>query len=181
MNWRKSALGIGISLPILGLLAYGMTLDPRDIPSPLPGREAPEFALPMLDEPDTVRLANLRGEVVVLNFWASWCMECRYEHSDLSLAATMYEPRGVRFFGVLYNDTPANGRAWIQQMGGQTYPALVDAGSRTAVSYGLYGVPETFIIDQNGVVVHKQIGPITLSRLASLLEPLLEGVEEVSS
>jgi cytochrome c biogenesis protein CcmG, thiol:disulfide interchange protein DsbE len=181
MNWRKSALGIGISIPILGLLAYGMTLDPRDIPSPLPGREAPEFALPMLDEPDTVRLANLRGEVVVLNFWASWCMECRYEHSDLSLAATMYEPRGVRFFGVLYNDTPANGRAWIQQMGGQTYPALVDAGSRTAVSYGLYGVPETFIIDQNGVVVHKQIGPITLSRLASLLEPLLEGVEEVSS
>ncbi|HSJ05833.1 MAG TPA: redoxin domain-containing protein [Longimicrobiales bacterium] len=181
MNWRRSALGIGISIPILGLLAYGMTLDPRDIPSPLPGREAPEFALPVLDAPDTVRLADLRGEVVVLNFWASWCMECRYEHSDLSLAATMYEPRGVRFFGVLYNDTPANGRAWIREMGGQTYPALMDAGSRTAVSYGLYGVPETFIIDQNGVVVHKQIGPITLSRLASLLEPLLEGEAEVSS
>lgn len=180
MNWRKSALGIGISVPILALLAYGMTLDPRTLPSPLPGKEAPDFALAMLDAPDTVRLADLRGEVVVLNFWASWCMECRYEHSDLSLAATMYEPRGVRFYGVLYNDTPANGRAWIRDMGGQTYPALLDAGSRTAVSYGLYGVPETFIIDRNGVVVHKQIGPITLSKIAALLEPLLVDADDAA-
>jgi cytochrome c biogenesis protein CcmG, thiol:disulfide interchange protein DsbE len=180
MNWRKSAIGIGISVPILALLAYGMTLDPRSLPSPLPGKPAPDFALAMLDEPDTVRLADLRGEVVVLNFWASWCMECRYEHSDLSLAATMYESRGVRFFGVLYNDTPANGRAWIREMGGQSYPALLDSGSRTAVSYGLYGVPETFIIDRDGIVVHKQIGPITVSKLATLLEPLLADALEAS-
>jgi cytochrome c biogenesis protein CcmG, thiol:disulfide interchange protein DsbE len=181
MNWRKSAIGLGISLPILALLAYGMTLDPRTIPSPLPGKPAPEFALAIMDQPDTVRLADLRGQVVVLNFWASWCMECRWEHSDLSLAATMYEKRGVRFFGVLYNDTPANGRAWIREMGGQTYPALLDEGSRTAVSYGLYGVPETFIVDREGVVVHKQIGPITLARLAEILEPLLQEPQEVAS
>lgn len=181
MNWRKSAVGIAISVPILALLAYGMTLDPRTIPSPLPGREAPDFALAMLDEPDTVRLADLRGSVVVLNFWASWCMECRYEHSDLSVAATIYEPRGVRFYGVLYNDSPANGRAWIREMGGQSYPALIDTGSRTAVSYGLYGVPETFIIDQDGVVVHKQIGPITLAKLTLLIEPLLADPAEASS
>jgi cytochrome c biogenesis protein CcmG, thiol:disulfide interchange protein DsbE len=175
MNWRRSLVGLGVSVPIIALLAYGLTLDPRTIPSTLPGRPAPDFALPVLDQPDTVRLADLRGNVVVLNFWASWCLECRFEHSDLSVAATMYEPRGVRFYGILYNDTPANGRAWIRDMGGQTYPALLDTGSRTAVSYGLYGVPETFIIDRDGTVVHKQIGPITLSRLASLLDPLVAG------
>lgn len=174
MNWKRSAVGIGISIPILALLAYGMTKDPNAIPSPLPGRPAPEFALPVMDEPDTVRLADLRGNVVVLNFWASWCLECRHEHSDLSMAARMFEPHGVRFFGVLYNDTPTNGRAWIREMGGQYYPSLVDEGSRTAVSYGLYGVPETFIIDQNGTVVHKQIGPITMSRLAALIQPLVD-------
>lgn len=181
MNWRRSAIGLGISLPILALLGYGMTLDPRTIPSPLPGKPAPEFALAVLDQPDTVRLSDLRGNVVVLNFWASWCMECRYEHSDLSMAATAYEKRGVRFFGVLYNDTPANGRAWIREMGGQTYPALLDEGARTAVSYGLYGVPETFIIDKEGTVVHKQIGPITMAKLAQLLEPLLQETPEVAS
>jgi cytochrome c biogenesis protein CcmG, thiol:disulfide interchange protein DsbE len=178
MNWRKSAIGVAISLPILALLGYGMTLDPRTIDSPLPGRPAPEFTLPTLDDPDTVvSLAELRGKVVVLNFWASWCMECRWEHGDLSLASDIYAPRGVRFFGVMYNDTPANGKAWIREMGGQTYPALIDAGSRIAVSYGLYGVPETFIIDQDGVVVHKQIGPITLNRLREIIEPLLQDRE----
>jgi cytochrome c biogenesis protein CcmG, thiol:disulfide interchange protein DsbE len=174
MNWKRSAMGVAISAPILALLAFGMTKDPNSIPSPLPGRAAPEFALPVMDQADTVRLADLRGSVVVLNFWASWCLECRHEHSDLSYAARMFEPHGVKFFGVLYNDTPANGRAWIREMGGQDYPSLVDEGSRTAVSYGLYGVPETFIIDQSGVVVHKQIGPITLSRLAGLIQPLID-------
>jgi cytochrome c biogenesis protein CcmG, thiol:disulfide interchange protein DsbE len=174
MNWKRSAVGIAISIPILALLAYGMTNDPNAIPSPLPGRPAPEFTLPVMDADEAISLADLRGNVVVLNFWASWCLECRHEHSDLSMAAQMFEPHGVRFFGVLYNDTPGNGRAWIREMGGQYYPSLVDEGSRTAVSYGLYGVPETFIIDQNGVVAHKQIGPITLSRLAGLIQPLLD-------
>jgi cytochrome c biogenesis protein CcmG/thiol:disulfide interchange protein DsbE len=174
MNWKRSALGIGISIPILALLAYGMTADPGAVPSPLPGRPAPDFALPKMNEPDTVRLSDLRGNVVVLNFWASWCLECRVEHPDLSLAARRFEPYGVRFFGILFNDSPENGRAWIRQMGGQAYPSLIDRGSRTAISYGLWGVPETFIIDQNGVVVHKQVGPITLARLTALIQPLID-------
>jgi cytochrome c biogenesis protein CcmG, thiol:disulfide interchange protein DsbE len=173
MNWSRAAWGIGISVPFVALLAYGMTNDPRNIPSPLPGRPAPEFALKTLDANDTVRLSDLRGNVVVLNFWASWCMECRVEHSDLSLAASMFYDRGVRFYGLLYNDSPGNGRAWIREMGGQTYPALIDEGSRVAVNYGLYGVPETFIIDRHGTVVHKQIGPITIAKLAEIIEPLL--------
>lgn len=176
MNWRRSLIGIGISLPIIALLGYGMTVDPRELPSTLPGRPAPEFALRIMDSapPDTVRLSDHRGEVLVVNFWASWCLECRVEHSDLSLASTIYAPRGVKFYGVLYTDTEANGRSWIREMGGQPYPALIDERSRTAIDYGLYGVPETFIIDQQGRVVHKQIGPITTAQLAAIIDPLLE-------
>jgi cytochrome c biogenesis protein CcmG, thiol:disulfide interchange protein DsbE len=178
MNWRRSAMGMAVSLPVLALLAYGMTRDPNDIPSTLPGRPAPDFAAPVMDAPDTVRLADFRGQILVVNFWASWCLECRHEHSDLSLAANMYRERGVRFFGLLYNDTEANGRQWIQEMGGQSYPALLDHGSRIAVSYGLRGVPETFIIDRDGTVVHKQLGPITVAKLASILDPLVNAAAE---
>jgi cytochrome c biogenesis protein CcmG/thiol:disulfide interchange protein DsbE len=113
--------------------------------------------------------------VVVRNFFGSWCFECRYEHAYLSEAARLYQSRGVRFFGVLYNDEPANGRRWIEQMGGQSYPALVDPGSRVAIDYGLYGVPETFFIAPDGTVTHKQIGPLTLERIAQILDPLLAG------
>ena len=175
MNWRRAVIGAGVALPIIALLAYGMTVDPKALPSTLPGRPAPEFALRVMDSapPDTVRLSEQRGAVVVLNFWASWCLECRVEHSDLSLAATTYAPRGVKFYGVLYSDSEGNGRNWIRDMGGQAYPALVDDRSRTAIGYGLYGVPETFVIDQQGRVVHKQIGPITARQLANILEPLL--------
>jgi cytochrome c biogenesis protein CcmG/thiol:disulfide interchange protein DsbE len=176
MDWRRAGIGAGIALPIIALLAYGMTVDPKELPSTLPGRPAPEFALRVMDSapPDTARLREHRGDVVVLNFWASWCLECRVEHSDLSLAATMYAPRGVKFYGILYSDTEANGRSWIREMGGQAYRALVDDRSRTAISYGLYGVPETFVIDQQGRVVHKQIGPISAQQLSSIIEPLLE-------
>jgi cytochrome c biogenesis protein CcmG/thiol:disulfide interchange protein DsbE len=180
MNWRRSLLAIVVCIPIVALLAFGMTRDPGAIPSPLPGKPAPEFALPIMDDAGTVRLAEHRGKVVVLNFWASWCLQCRDEHSDLSMAANMYRGRGVEFYGVLYNDTPDNGRRWLEAMGGQTYPALIDAGSRTAIEYGLYGVPETFIIDQQGQVVHKKIGPTSISELASLIDPLLENAPAIA-
>lgn len=173
MNWRRSVVGLVVGLPLVALLGFGLTRDPSEIPSPLPGRQAPDFNLPQMDGGTQVRLADLRGEVVVLNFWASWCFECRHEHQDLSRTATAYEGKGVRFYGVLYNDEAENGKRWIEEMGGQSYPTLLDPGSLTAINYGLYGVPETFIIDQNGKVVHKQIGPITTALLSQLLNPLL--------
>ena len=175
MNWRRSLIGAGIALPIIALLAYGMTVDPKELPSVLPGKAAPEFALRVMDaEPvDTVRLEDHRGEVVVVNFWASWCLGCRDEHSDLSLIASTYRERGVKFYGVIYNDSESNARSWIREMGGQAYPALVDERSRTAIDYGLYAVPETVIIDQQGNVVYKHIGPITAGKLASVIDPLL--------
>lgn len=175
MNWKRVLISFGFTLPLIGLLAFGLTLDPNAIDSPLPGRPAPDFSLPVIENGEgMVSLAEQRGNIVVLNFFASWCLECRYEHGALSLASSAYRDRGVKFFGVLYNDTPEKGRAWIAQMGGQNYPALYDEGSRTAIDYGLYGVPETFVIDREGKVVQKKIGPWVFEELAGTIEGLLQ-------
>lgn len=182
MNWRRAAIAVLFAVPVIGLLAWGMTRDPREIPSPLPGREAPEFALEVfapghgaqaLAVGDTVRLGQARGHVVVLNFWASWCLACRDEHEALSQVAEVYHGRGVRFYGVLYNDQPGAGARWIDQMGGQSYPSVLDPRTRTAIDYGLYGVPETFFIGRDGRVAYKHIGPVTTGLLVQKLDSLL--------
>lgn len=174
MNWKRSLAGIGIGLPIIALLGYGLTRDPTVLPNALPGSPAPEFAMTVMDSPgDTIRLHDLAGDVVVLNFWASWCLECRHEHRILSQTAEAYAGRGVHFYGVLYNDSPENARRWIDEMGGQSYPNLLDNGTRMAIDYGLTGVPETVIISPEGQVVHKQIGVVTEELLRTRLDSLL--------
>lgn len=184
MNWKRSFYWtVGVGVPVIALLAYGMTQDPRAIVSPLPGRAAPEFSRAVfatgsdsilhMNVGDTVRLADHKGQVVVVNFWASWCLACRDEHEDLSLVSRQFADRGVRFYGLLYNDKEANGLRWIADMGGQSYPGLSDPGARAAIDYGLYGVPETFVVDQNGVVAHKYLGAINAGTLTRLIDSLL--------
>ncbi len=185
MNWKRSFYATAaVGVPIIALLAYGMTRDPRSIPSPLPGRQAPVFSRAVfapgadpalrLQVGDTVRLAEHRGHIVVVNFWASWCLACRDEHESLSELARRYADKGVRFFGMLYNDQPSNGVKWIEQMGGQSYPSLVDPGARVAIDYGLYGVPESFVIDGQGIVAHKFIGPVSFVQGSVVLDSLLK-------
>jgi len=171
MNWRRSLIGVAVAAPMVALLAYGLTQDPRFIESPLPGRAAPDFALPMLDTSDSLRLAELRGNVVVVNFWASWCIPCRQEHPILLDAARQYMGTGVRFIGITYNDAPADSRRWLAELG-QAYPSLVDQGARTAIDYGVAGVPETFILDKHGVVAFKKFGPITAQEITQKLDSL---------
>lgn len=182
MNWKRAAVAAICVAPLIALFGYGLTLNPREIVSPLPGREAPEFALTVfapgetpLQRPigDTVRLANFRGQVVVLNFWASWCLECQVEHAALSEFARSYAGKPVHFFGVLYNDVAPAGTDWIAKMGGQSYPSVLDPGARTAIDYGLYGVPETFFLDVNGRVAHKQTGPVNDAILRRIVDSLL--------
>lgn len=183
MNWKRSFYTTAaVGVPLIALLAYGMTRDPRNIPSPLPGREAPNFTravfapgndsvLSMMIG-DSVRLSDHRGEIVVVNFWASWCLACRDEHEALSMVANRYGAKGTRFYGLLYNDFERNGIKWIEDMGGQAYPALSDPGARAAIDYGLYGVPETFVVNR-GRVARKFTGPVTAVQLATLLDSLL--------
>lgn len=168
MNMLRSAGAMLMGVPVIALLAFGFTRDPGEVPSGLPGTPAPPFALEMFARGsaaappgDTFRLADQYGQVVVLNFWASWCLACRSEHDALTRVANVMADSGVTFVGVLHKDTPENGRAWIAEMGGQPYVSVMDPGSRTAIDYGLYGVPETFVIRRDGRVTYKHVGPIT--------------------
>ncbi len=173
MNWKRAMLGAAIAVPVVALLGYGLTQDPKAIKSPLPGRQAPNFSLEVMDGNEKVSLGDLRGHIVVVNFWASWCIPCRSEHAALSETAQAYQDKNVRFFGVLYQDTPENGRKFIQEMGGQSYPTLLDPGLRTAIDFGLYGVPETFFVDQEGKVAEKIIGPVTVASLQTAVDRLI--------
>jgi cytochrome c biogenesis protein CcmG/thiol:disulfide interchange protein DsbE len=190
VNWKRASIAAATAAPVIGLLAWGLTRDPNSIPSPLPGREAPTFALQVfapgqgeLLRPagDTVRLIDLRGKVVVLNFWASWCLACRDEHSALSDVAASYAGQPVQFLGVLYNDVPDKGTAWIAQMGGQSYPSVDDPGARVAIDYGLYGVPETFFLDANGRVAYKHTGPVTAGVVRFKVDSLMTAAQPVAS
>jgi len=183
MNWRRAAIAASLTIPLIALFGYGLTQDPRAIPSPLPGNPAPPFALAVFapgDPPplgrrigDTIRLADLRGRVVVVNFWASWCLACRDEHTALSEVAREYAGKPVTFVGSLYQDTPEAGTAWITAMGGQSYASVQDPDTRTAIDYGLYGVPETFFVSPDGRIAHKITGPAEPSVVRRVIDSLL--------
>ena len=186
MSWKRAFIASLFAIPIILLLYFGTQHDPKAIPSPLPGKPAPQFALAVFslpsDQPlpkgwqelrDTVRLDSLRGRVVVLNFWASWCLACRDEHTALSAAATALRGTDARFYGVLYQDLPANGRQWIAEMGGQSYQGLYDPKTRTAIDYGLYGVPETFFIGRDGKVRYKHVGAVTAGLVLDTVRAML--------
>ncbi|MGH2658306.1 MAG: TlpA family protein disulfide reductase [Actinomycetota bacterium] len=162
-------LVLGLAL----LFAWGLGRDPRLIRPVIVGRQAPDFSLPVLDGNRGLRLSDLRGQVVVINFWASWCTACRLEHPGFVAAWDRYRDRGVVFLGIIFEDSPDAARATMRELGGD-WPQLLDPGSRVAQRYGVYGVPETFFIAPDGTVVHKQIGYTPYDLLVDQVEQLLK-------
>jgi cytochrome c biogenesis protein CcmG/thiol:disulfide interchange protein DsbE len=157
---------------VAALLATGLGRDPAAIASPLVGRAAPAFKLTGLDGP-AVRLSDLRGQVVVINFWASWCAECRTEQDALNKTWSRYRDSGVTVLGVDFQDTAPDARAYMGSQG-ITYPVVQDTESATALAFGLRGVPETFVVDKSGSIVDRVIGPVSAERLATRINTLLQ-------
>ncbi len=161
------------AVPVIALLAFGLTRDPSVLPSTLIGKPAPEFRLETLYEPaDSLALDDFRGRVVVLNYWASWCGPCVAEHPVLVRLNESYDPEDVQLLGVLFQDEPANGRAFLDRLGGG-WPVVVDRGSRISIQYGVYGVPETFFITPDGIIAHKEVGPVSWSLVQAKVDSLL--------
>ena len=167
------AAGLLASLSLLtALLAFGLQRDGTAIRSPLVGRPAPDFSLRTLDGDSRVSLSDLRGQVVVVNFWASWCKECRIEHPALQAAWSRYRDRGVVLLGIPFQDRAADSRKYAAELGGD-WPVLSDPGSKTAIAYGVFGVPETFFITADGRVAGKRIGPVSYEYLTTEISRLL--------
>lgn len=170
MNRTVLIVGAVLVVPLLVFLAIGFRFDPHRIESPLIGKPAPTFSLVDL-EGRRFDLEELGGRPVVINFWSTWCFPCIAEHPMLVEAARIYDGK-VHFLGVIYQDDLDLIRRFIASRGAWG-PSLVDPGSQVAISYGVYGPPETFILDAEGVVVYKAIGQISWASLTGVLNELI--------
>jgi cytochrome c biogenesis protein CcmG/thiol:disulfide interchange protein DsbE len=168
LNRRVLLAGLVVVLPLLAVLLTNLGRDPHLIRSPLVGRDAPRFALVPVGGGAPLSLESLRGKPVVVNFWATWCMPCLEEHAALVAGARRYSP-AVQFLGIVYEDEEGKVASFLRQRG-TAYPSLMDEGGRTAIAYGVGGVPETYFIDAAGKVVSKWNGPLTADALASLVQ-----------
>jgi cytochrome c biogenesis protein CcmG/thiol:disulfide interchange protein DsbE len=161
------------------LLAAGVWMsrkpDRDALPSPLIGKPAPAFALPVLHEPArTVRLDELKGQPFLLNVWASWCVECRGEHPVLTRFA---ETRRLRVIGYNWKDDPVDALRWLEQFGNPYWLVLSDVQGRAAIDWGIYGAPETFLVDARGVIRWKHVGPLDDDIIGKELLPALQRIE----
>ena len=156
---------------LVAILTVSVARPAGPVDTPIVGQPAPAFDLETLDG-GRLSLAQLRGSTVVLNFWASWCIPCREEAPLLTAAAADYGARGLRILGVLYQDGAENARDFMRRYG-QTYRGLLDADGRTAIDYGVFGIPETFFIDADGIVRSRQIGAVTATDLQTQIEAIL--------
>ncbi len=170
MNKATLIVGALIITPLIVFLALSFGKDPRAIDSPLVGNTAPNFALKDL-EGRVVSLEELRGQPVVLNFWATWCQPCIAEHPVLISGSRRFDGR-VSFVGVIYQDEPDKIRRFLSQRGSWG-PSLVDTDGEVAIAYGVYGAPETFFIDSNGIVARKITGAMHPDLVSQILSQLL--------
>lgn len=173
---------LGLFVPVIifaglvMLLGTGLTRDPRTVPSPLIGGEIPEFELPPLPGRDNgLSSGNLRGEVSLVNVFASWCTACRYEHP---LFMDLQKRGVVPVHGINYKDAPEDATAWLAELGDPYTRIGADRSGRVSIEWGVYGVPETFLVDKEGRIVFKQIGAVTEEILEEKILPLVSKLQQ---
>ncbi len=176
-NLRWVGLGIvAVAVVFSVVLASRFGGDPGLVDSPLIGQPAPDFELPSLDGTETVALQDLSGDIVVVNFFASWCLECRSEHADLVATADAFGDDGVTFVQIGYQEPSDDSLSYLAEAGTSVWTRyLADPGSRTAIAYGVFGIPETFFIDQSGTVVGKVIGESDALLLGATIDAIRRG------
>lgn len=169
---RRFLLPLGVFLALVGFLAVGLRLNPREVPSPFIGKQAPGFRLAQLHAPErTFTPEQLRGKVWLLNVWASWCVSCRQEHPVL---VNLAKHDLVPIVGLDYKDDREAGKAWLAERGNPYLVSAWDRDGRVGIDYGVYGVPETFVIDKGGVIRMKHIGPVTETVVKEKIIPLVK-------
>ena len=172
MKSLKFLLPLLLFLGLALMLAAGLGRDPKEVPSPLIGKPAPAFTLTRLDDAQqSIKRDDLLGKVWVLNVWASWCVACREEHP---LLVDFARRKTVPVYGLNYKDKRADGQRWLAQFGNPYDASLFDSDGKVGIDFGVYGVPETFVIDKRGVIRFKHIGPVTPDVLKDRIEPLLK-------
>lgn len=173
--WLVIAAGIGVM--VFGIIFVGrFDTDITLTPSPLIDEPAPDVPIRHLDSPEEFRITEYAGDIVVINFWASWCLNCRVEHDVLNEAAAAYADLGVAFVGVAYQDRESASKAFLDELGrGNPYVYGIDEGSRVAVEYGILGLPETFFIDREGIIRAKVSGPVSAGLVAQTIEAIAFG------
>ena len=191
---KKFLIPLGLFLSLVVFLAVGLKRDPREIPSPLIGQPAPAFALPQLDQDATLGPEDLKGKVWVLNVWASWCVACRDEHPVLVAFA---RDHAVPIIGLNYKEIQPQetelaqlpkdqklqaarerARQWLARHGGNPYgSSVMDLDGRVGIQYGVYGVPETYVIDRSGIIRFKHVGAVTPALMSKTILPLVKQLE----
>jgi cytochrome c biogenesis protein CcmG/thiol:disulfide interchange protein DsbE len=174
--WLGLAAIVLIVVAMVVVFSSGFGKDPSLIASPLIGKPAPQDSMSYLNQDGTLSLADMEGEVLVVNFFASWCFPCRQEHPVLEQAAASYADQPVRFVGVVYQDEPAQAITFLDQYGwaeGTQY--AIDPESRVAIDFGVYGVPETFFISPEGIIMAKKTGPLSAFEVSNTIDTLLAG------
>ena len=169
-------LPLTIFLGITVLFIYGLQNDPRYIPSPLINQSAPEFNLPTLHEPElNIKMDTLKGKVSLLIGWASWCAARRIEHPILNNAVRNYD---IKLYGLNYKDSRSEALIWLKDLGNPYIESAYDKDGVVGIDYGVYGVPETFIIDKQGIIRYKHIGPINNEQFDNIIMPMIRNLEE---
>lgn len=173
---KKTLIPLAVFIVLVVFLAIGLTRDPREIPSPLIGKPAPVFTAPVLDGGGAQFSAkDMQGKVWLLNTWASWCVACRQEHP---LLVELAKAKILPIVGLDYKDQDAAGLQWLARYGNPYDISITDKDGRIGIDFGVYGVPESFLIDKTGLIRYKQIGPFTDEAIRDKLMPLVRELQK---